>query len=441
MRRVFIQAFGCQMNRLDGEIVLGELARDGFQETVDPDEADLIVYNTCSVRSHAENRVWSHLGSHRERKRQRPALILAVMGCMAEREGREILRRMPHVDIVCGTRRFPEIPSFVRRVTDHGERIVAVEDADGDVPGRDIRVRPWRHRAFVAAMRGCDHRCTYCVVPSVRGPEKSRPVAEVVDEVRRLRDDGVVEVTLLGQNINSYGAGLEGEPRLPDLLTAIDGVSGIRRVRFITSNPMDLDESLLDAMGSLPKVCEYLHFPAQSGSNRQLRRMARLYTVERYLELAALAKEKVPGIGLSSDFIVGFPGETDEDFEATIELIRTVRFQNIFVFKYSPRPGTPASKLEDDVPVPVKKLRNNIALDVQKEISGELNAEYRGRTVEILVEGPSKTNAARMTGRTRTDRIVIVDGLEENAVGQLVDVRIEQSTPLSLYGIYPGDGR
>jgi tRNA-2-methylthio-N6-dimethylallyladenosine synthase len=434
MKRAFLQAFGCQMNRLDGEIVLGELAREGYHETADPAEADLILYNTCSVRAHAENRVWSHLGSLRARKKRRPDLVIGVMGCMAEREGREILRRMPHVDIVCGTRQFPRIPAFLRRV-ESGEKVLALDgDADA-IPARDVTVRPFRHRAFVAVMRGCDHRCTYCVVPRTRGPESSRPIGEVVDEVRRLRDDGVREVTLLGQNINTYGKGLPGEPRLGDLLAAVHEVDGVERIRFITSNPMDLEVPLLEAMGTLPRVCEYLHFPAQAGSDRMLRRMGRLYSVGTYREHVARARELVPGIELSSDFIVGFPGETDEEFEATLDLIREVRYQNIFVFKYSERPATAASRLPDDVPDAVKAERNNRALDLQKEISAERNGALVGSVQEILVEGPSKTDASRLTGRTRTDRIVIVDGLPEECVGELVDIRIREATALSLYGV------
>jgi tRNA-2-methylthio-N6-dimethylallyladenosine synthase len=435
VKRVFLQAFGCQMNRLDGEIVLGELARDGYQQTHDVADADVILYNTCAVRDHAEHRVWSHLGQLRDRKKRQPELILGVMGCMAEREGGEILRRMRHVDIVCGTRQFPRIPAFVRQVCDGGGQVLAVDDDDDGIPDRDVRVRPFIHRAFVAVMRGCEHRCTYCVVPSTRGPERSRPIEQIVDEVRRLRDDGVVEVTLLGQNINSYGRNLPDRPSLARLLAEVDAVDGIERIRFITSNPMDMDVDLLDAMGGLRKVCEYLHFPVQSGSNRMLRKMARGYTVERYRELAVQARERVPGIELSSDFIVGFPDETDEDFQASMDLIREIRFQNIFVFKYSTRPGTPAARHVDDVPVDVKKKRNNLALDLQKEISGERNEAMLGSVVEVLVEGPSKTNAARLTGRSRTDRIVIADGLDPDTIGRLTSVRIREATPLALYGV------
>ena len=439
-RRVFVQAFGCQMNVLDGEIVLGELAREGWQVTYDRSEADLVIFNTCSVRAHSENKVWSHLGALREKKRARPDLLIGVMGCMAQRTGEEILDRMPHVDIVCGTRRFDEFPAFVRRAAESGERTLALnpETPDFTAPHREVGVRPVRHRAFVAVMRGCDHRCTYCIVPATRGAEISRPVADVVDEVRRLRDDGVREVTLLGQNINTYGKQLPGSPSLVDLLIALDALDGIDRVRFITSNPMDLEPALLEAMGSLASACEYLHFPAQSGNDRVLRRMGRLYTVDRYRELAALARRKVPGIELSSDFIVGFPGETEEEFEDTMSLVREIELQNIYVFKYSVRPDTAATHFDDDVPEEEKRRRNNALLALQLSISERRNAALVGTTQEVLVDGPSKTDASRLAGRTRTDRIVIADGLTECAIGRLVPIRIESATALCLYGV-PAD--
>jgi tRNA-2-methylthio-N6-dimethylallyladenosine synthase len=282
------------MNFLDGELALSRLEGTGWTRTDDPDAADMVLFNTCSVRDQSENRVWSRLGALRDRKARDPAFLIAVMGCMAQREAETILRKMPHVDIVCGTRRFPEMDRLVERAEREGQVLAVEVDGYVDVV-RDVRIRPDRHRAYVSVMRGCDHKCSYCVVPRTRGPQIDRPVADVIDEVRRLADDGVREVTLLGQNINTYGRYIDGEPTLGTLLRKAHEVPGIERLRFITSNPMDLTDELLVAMSELPKACGYLHFPAQSGSDSVLRRMYRGYTRAKYLALCARARELCPG--------------------------------------------------------------------------------------------------------------------------------------------------
>jgi tRNA-2-methylthio-N6-dimethylallyladenosine synthase len=414
--------------------VLSDLARRGYEITPDQGSADLVVFNTCSVRAHAEERVQSRIGQLRRRKERDPGFRIAVMGCMAQRQGEELIRRASHVDVVCGSQEFPKMLELLDHAETTGRPVVALEQS-GVAPGRrDVGVRPRRHQAFVAVMRGCHHRCAYCVVPRTRGGrEESRPVREVVEEVASLVDDGVREVTLLGQNINSYGRSLEGRPKLPDLLRAVHEVPDLLRLRFVTSNPMDLEPELLRAMAELPKAMEYLHFPAQSGSDRILRRMFRGYTKERYLALADLARETVPGIRLASDFIVGFPGETEEDFVETVDLMERVYFQQCFIFKYSERPGTRAAEWEDDVPEEVKRSRNQRLLAVQERHSLALNHLTIGRRHEVLVEGPSKTDPNRLTGRTRSNQIAVFPG-PESLAGSLVEVEVHRVTPLTLLG-------
>lgn len=431
-RKVFVEAFGCQMNVLDGELAVSQLAREGWTPTQDPAAADLILFNTCSVRDQSENRVWSRLGALRERKARDPGLLVGVMGCMAQREASDILRRMPHVDLVCGTRRFPAMADLVRRAEREGQ-VLAVETEGYVDVRRDVAIRPERHRAFVSVMRGCDHRCSYCIVPKTRGPQVDRTSAEVVDEVRRLADDGVREVTLLGQNINTWGRTLDGRPTLATLLRDVDRVPGIERIRFLTSNPMDLREDLLRAMGDLPKACGYLHFPAQSGSDSVLGRMRRGYTRARYVELCGLARDLCPGIELASDLIVGFPGETEDEYLETRSLVREVGFRQVYVYKYSVRPGTAAADREDDVPEEEKRRRNNDLLGLQEEISAERNRGRVGRRAEVLVDGPSPKDSEVLQGRDDGNGTVLFRGAPSLA-GRFVSVDVRRATAAALYG-------
>ena len=434
-RKVYLEAFGCQMNVLDGELVLSDLTRRGYVLTGDPREADLVIFNTCSVREHAEERVHSRLGALKSRKERDPGFRLAVMGCMAQREGEDLVKRAPHVDVVCGSQEFPRMFDLLERTEETGRAVVALRQEGVSEPPRGVEVRPRRHQAFVAVMRGCHHRCSYCIVPRARGGrEVSRPIGDVTAEVRLLVADGVREVTLLGQNINSYGRGLPGRPGLPAMIRAVHEVEGLERIRFVTSNPMDLERELLDAMAELPKVMEYLHFPAQSGSDRILRKMFRGYTRARYLELADLARELVPGIELASDFIVGFPGESEDEFAETADLMERVRFQNSYIFKYSARPGTRASEVEDDVPEETKKRRNRRLLKAQERHSSAINALRIGRRYTVLVEGPSPRDPSRFIGRTRTNQIVVFPETDPALGGRMVDVEIHRATPLTLIG-------
>ncbi|MFO7898401.1 MAG: tRNA (N6-isopentenyl adenosine(37)-C2)-methylthiotransferase MiaB [Planctomycetota bacterium] len=431
-RQVCFITFGCQMNKLDSELAAGRFHQLGITTTPDPDRAGTIVINTCSVRKHAEDRALSNLGRFQAAKRRSPRLVLALMGCLAQKEGKRLLDRFPYLDVVCGTRQFTELPRLVARARREGERLAATDETPVSIE-RKPGLRPDRFRAFVSIMRGCDSFCSYCVVPYVRGRETSRPPDEVEAEARRLVGDGCVEITLLGQNVDAYR---HGGTDLAGLLERLDGVAGLERLRFVTSHPKDISPRLLEAVAGLPSACEHLHMPAQSGSDRVLRAMNRGYTAGRYRELVAAARETVPGVEIASDFIVGFPGETDTDFEATVSLVRDCGFNQCFIFKYSPRPGTRAAAMEDDVPTPVKKERNQALLAVQEAVGARRNRAKEGQTVEVLVEGPSKRDASRLSGRTRGNDIVVFPAPEESApaAGERVAVRITDSTPLTLMG-------
>ena len=441
--KVYIKTFGCQMNKLDTELSIGSLTKKGYSFAEDENDADVILLNTCSVRDKAEHKVYSQLGSLRNQKEKNPELILGVLGCMAQNEGDKIFKRMPHVNLVCGTRMFSKLPELLDEISGSNKRVLAI-DEDGEVNfDRMVTQRQNRYNAFVSIMRGCDNYCSYCIVPFVRGREFSRAVTDIVDEVKKLADDGCKEITLLGQNVNSYGKGLNGKITLATLLRELDPIDGIERIHFITSHPKDMTREILEAVGELPGVCEYLHMPAQSGSDRILEKMRRQYTSAHYRELVDMARSIVPGIKIASDFIVGFPGETEEDFQETVSLLKDVRYQNSFIFKYSPRTGTAAIEFTDDVIEETKKSRNHILLESQKEISTEENRKMHGKSVEVLVEGESKSDADRLMGRTRQNQIVAFSpsegdnqaGVTSALSGTLVNVKIVDSTDLTLFGV------
>ncbi len=453
--KALVQTFGCQMNKLDSALVSAALAESGFSLTERIKEADVVLINTCSVREHAEQRVFSHLGHLKHIKESKPDLVVGVIGCMAQRLGSELLQDGT-VDIVCGPGQIPQITELVKKalsekqqvidVTEHirqaGSENPALEEfesvydrADKDIPGQ----------AYVRVMRGCDNFCSYCVVPYVRGPEVSRPPEKIIEQIKRLAGEGIKLVTLLGQAVNKYKC-VAGEKTyaLADLLYMISGIDGIEWIRFVTSYPQQEGfRELMQAMVDLPKVCNYLHMPAQSGSDRILTAMNRRYTAGQYLELINQAREIVPLIAIAGDFIVGFPGETEDDFAQTVELVKKARYKNCFVFKYSPRPGTTADKsLADTVPAQVKKQRNIELLSVQEKMSAELAEEFLNKEVTVLVEGLSKKphldsaeneNNPQLVGRTAEDWIVVFNG-PETLTGQFATVRITRTSPLTLFG-------
>ena len=463
-KKLYLETVGCQMNVLDSELVVGSLRRHGYELTDITDDADVIFFNTCSVRQHPEDKIYSALGRLRYHKNQHPATIIGVLGCMAQKDQELIKKRAPHVDIICGTGQLAQLPSLIKNVQETGTLQIALSldrtESRHEVersfesydPMRDPSMRPNRFQAFVRIMIGCDKFCTYCIVPAVRGPEQSRPPEQIAAEVRQLADEGVKEITLLGQTVNSYlypprsaggeGSGVRGS-RLQDLLARIHDTAGIERIKFITNYPKDMTDDLLRAVRDLPKVCPYLHVPAQSGCNEILKRMKRMYTVEFYRDMLARCHEIVPGVAISSDFIVGFSGETEESFERTCDLVREAKFKNSFIFKYSPRRGTRGHELyEDDVPEDVKKRRNNDLLMIQNAASLQDHRRQIGQRVEVLVEGPSKNAFSRsplanevlqLTGRTRTDHIVVFDG-NPRLAGQTMQIDIDDATSFTLYG-------
>ena len=455
-KRFYIQTVGCQMNILDSELVAAELLGAGYEAAASPQQADAILLNTCSVRQHAEDKIYSALGRLRELKEQRPHIIIGVLGCMAQKDQGQILHRAPHVDLVVGPGQLGRLPDLLAEVAGGGgPRIeVSLDRRAGTrqsveqsfarfLPSRPAKARAVRHQAMVRAMFGCDKFCSYCIVPRVRGPEQSRPAADICDEVHRLAGDGCLEVTLLGQTVNSYeDRSGPRTVRLADLLVMLHDVDGLRRLRFVTNYPKHMSDELLGAVRDLPKVSPYLHIPAQSGSSAVLRRMKRGYTAESYREMLARIHAVLPGAAVTSDFIVGFCGETEEEFQETVELVRQARFKNSFIFKYSARPGTKAAELYvDDIPEAVKRRRNNELLAVQNAISLEDNQPLLGRTVEILVEGPSKVSRkkstdgrmAQLVGRTVCDRIVVFDGPSE-LTGRILPVVIEKVDAFTLFG-------
>ncbi len=455
--RYFLQSYGCQMNKLDSELVESRLVASGYERAGSEQDADVVLLNTCSVRQHAEDRVWSRLGVLRQEKRQRPELVVGVLGCMAQEHRRYLQARMPHVDLVVGPSAFGDIDQQVERArseaaarrvaheeavqkdpraTPGGAGIVTVDHGvSGDTIHRDVRVRPHRSQAYVSVMRGCNMPCAYCIVPTTRGAEISRPIAQIVEEAQRLCDDGVTEITLLGQTVNAYGRDLGRDVTLARLLRALHEIPSLRRLAFITSHPNFLNRELVDALAGLDKVSRFLHLPAQSGSNRVLKAMRRGYTFERYVARIELLREAAPDYELHSDWIVGFPGETEEDFAKTIELMEAVRFAQSYVFKYSPRPGTLAAEQGvDDVPDDVKAERNRILLEVQERHTAEKNQALVGQVEEVLVEGPSKVEG-RYSGRTRQHRIVHFAADDPALIGRYVPVRIDEALGHSLVGV------
>ncbi len=434
--RVLLEVFGCQMNKLDAELMAGALRRAGYDFTDRDEQADAVLLVTCSVRDQAEHRVRSHLGALAVAKRERPGLTVGVLGCMAQREGAALLARWPGLDFVAGTRDFPQVARVLDRVRADGERILAVDGAPEVSEARDLCVRPDRARAFVTVMRGCDKPCTYCVVPATRGAEVCRTLDDILAEARALVDDGVVEITLLGQTVNAWGR-REGRS-LGELLHALQALPGLQRLRFITSHPEEMDDALIQAMAACDKCGLFLHLPPQSGSTRVLRRMARGYTAERYRELAARLRAAIPGVQLGADIICGFPGETDADHAATRALLQDLRFSQAFIFRYSPRPGTPAwGRLPDDVPEAVKHARLLELQALQRDLQLERHRGLLGEVQRVLVEGASRRDARVLFGRNLAfDRLVFAG--DPSLAGRFAEVEVTHATALTLNGRLAG---
>jgi tRNA-2-methylthio-N6-dimethylallyladenosine synthase len=435
MKRLFIQTYGCQMNQYDSERIARLMEREGYAPTEVAEDADLILLNTCSVRDKAEQKVYSALGRWRELKEKNPNVIIGVGGCVAQQEGENLLRRVPHLDLVFGTHNIHKLGRMVREAESPGNRPVEIAFYRDPSYMEDPAARPTVHgaKAYVTIMHGCNKVCSFCIVPYVRGRELSRPSASVLREIEELAAQGIKEVMLLGQNVNSYGK-TSGELSFPELLNRVNDVGGLERIRFTTSHPQDLSPGLIESYASLDKLCEHLHLPVQSGSDSVLQRMRRGYTREEYLDRIRRLRERRPEVALSTDIIVGFPGESEEEFEGSLEILQEVEYDDLYAFSYSPRPHTSANKIyADDVAEDVKKERLDRILKMQGMISRRKNEERVGKIEEVLVEGPAKLGRSQMMGRTRTNRIVKFVGPEELS-GQLTGVRIVAAGANSLRG-------
>ncbi|MBC7082233.1 MAG: tRNA (N6-isopentenyl adenosine(37)-C2)-methylthiotransferase MiaB [Bacillota bacterium] len=425
MRKYFIQTFGCQMNEHDSEIIAGMLEERGYIAADAPEEADLIIFNTCCVRENPERKVYGRVADLKRLKRANPDLIIGICGCMVQQEGEaeRIAAKLPHVDLVFGTMNLHRLPELLDRV-EAGHKAVEVWDEEGGIVEHLPVRRADAVSAWVTIMYGCNNFCSYCIVPYVRGRERSRRFEDIVEEVKSLGRAGYREVVLLGQNVNSFGRDLEDGRDFADLLQALDGTPGIYRIRYTTSHPRDFSQKLIDTIAASRTVCEHFHLPLQAGSDRVLARMNRGYTQAQYLDLVRRIRKAVPGSSITTDLIVGFPGETEEDFLQTLKVVQEVRFDSAFTFVFSPRRGTAAARMEDQVPEDVKSERIQRLIEVQEAITVEINRGLAGKVVEVLVEGESKTNPAMLAGRTRTNKLVIFPRDDRACKGSLVKVRI-----------------
>lgn len=435
MPKAFIRTFGCQMNEHDSEKLAGMLTEMGYTLSDSVEGCGVILFNTCCVRENAEEKVFGHLGALKGLKREHPELITAVCGCMTEQPHivEEIRKKYKNVDLVFGTHSLHRFPELLYDVLTRRDPLYEISRTDSEVAEGVPVLRGSRLQAWVTIMYGCDNYCSYCIVPYVRGHERSRRPESILEEIRSLSLSGVREITLLGQNVNSYGKDLAPGTGFAQLLERICRETDMARIRFMTSHPKDLSPELIDVMARYPAVCRQLHLPVQSGSTEILRRMNRRYTREQYIALIRRVRERIPDIALSTDLIVGFPGETEQDFSDTLALVEEIRFDSAFTFLYSRRTGTPAASLPDQIPDAVAKERFERLLTLQNTISREINDTYLGKTVEVLAEGISKTNRDRQTGRTEGNKIVNFLS-ETDVTGQLVKVKIDRIQTWSLEG-------
>ncbi len=448
MPKVFLKTYGCQMNERDSEQVAQMFVERGFTLAPAADDADVILLNTCSVRDQAEQKALGTMGQMGRFRQKRPHLVYGFMGCMAQSRGADLLKEVPHLDLVAGTQKY-------HRVVDHVEEIIrkkeeaqmddlrfpivdTEEETESQNTIRDHLDKDYAVSEFVSIMQGCNMKCTFCIVPYTRGGERGRPIPEIVEECRRLADHGVKEVTLLGQIVNLYGRHefpkVDGKSPFVQLLEAVHEIDGIDRIRFTSPHPIGYKDDVIEAFTYLPKLVDHVHFPMQSGSDRILRLMHRPYKSEKFVEICEKMKAARPGIAISTDIIVGFPGETEEDYLETKKVVERLQFSNAFVFRYSQRKDTPAAEMEGQLPERVKEERNQDLLALVNEIAVKQNTAMVGTRQEVLCEGPSRYNKERLSGRTRTNRIVIFEGNAERHAGQLLDIDIRETTGHTLYG-------
>jgi tRNA-2-methylthio-N6-dimethylallyladenosine synthase len=447
MPKFFIKTYGCQMNERDSEQVAHSLIARGYERAENEREADVVLLNTCSVRDMADQKALGKMGMLGRMANERPHVVFGFLGCMAQARGASLLQNLPHLDLVVGTQKFHRVADYVehaletkryRAMDDPRFSIVDVDEEPGSQSTiRHQRLAPKQATAFVSIMQGCNMHCTFCIVPQTRGAERSRAIEEIVAEIRELVSRGVKEVTLLGQIVNLYGRHefpkIDNKSPFVQLLDAVHEIDGLQRLRFTSPHPIGFRADLIDAYRRLPKLVDHLHLPVQSGSNEILKAMHRTYTAEKYVDLVRGVRNVRKGIAITTDIIVGFPGETEDDYQQTRALVEEIKFDNAFVFRYSPRRDTPAAEMTDQIDERIKERRNHDLLEVVNESARRINECLIGRTLEVLCEGPSKTNPSRLMGRTRTNKIVVFDG-DDELVGELVEVQIERATGFSLFG-------
>ena len=431
-KKFYLKTFGCQMNFNDSERIKGILKTIGYEPTDNWQEADLIILNTCTIREKPDQKVLSHLGEYKKIKEKNPKALIAVAGCLAQRAGWELVKKAPVIDIMFSSFNMHQLPELINQAQ-AGYKAIAILDEppeDEDKVWEFPVERDNKYCAYVTIIKGCDKKCTYCVVPKTRGRERSRSLQSILDEVKKLVDDGVREIHLLGQNVTAWGKDLEKPIPFSELLYQVSKIEGVERIRFTTGHPKDLTDDIIEAMADIPQVCNALHLPFQAGSNRILALMDRGYTKEFYLEKIEKIKEKVKDIALSTDVIVGFPTETEEDFEHTLDVLEKVKFEQVFSFKFSPRPGTPAAQMDGQVPDEVKTERMRRLLELQKKIIGELAKRYEGTVQEVLIE---EEKNGELIGRTTTNKWATVKG-DKSLLGKIVKIKVLKSSPFNLEG-------
>lgn len=431
----FISTFGCQMNEEDSEKMSGMLKSMGYEKAENKEEASIIIFNTCCVRENAELKVFGNLGALKGLKKKRPDLIIGICGCMMQQKGmaEEIMEKFPFVDMIFGTHNAYKFPEYLNRVKQEGKAVCEIYNEETEIVEGLPLDRESSIKAFVTIMYGCNNFCTYCIVPYVRGRERSRKPEDIENEIKDLVANGYKEITLLGQNVNSYGKGLDEEIDFAKLLRRINEIDGLERIRFMTSHPKDLSDDVIYAIRDCEKICEQIHLPVQSGSDDILKKMNRHYDREKYLSIIEKIKKEIPGVAITTDIIVGFPGESEEDFEETLDMIKEVEYDSAFTFIYSRRKYTPADMMLNQVDDSVKHERFNRLVEVVNEICAKKNLEYEGKCVEVLVEGPSKNDDNKLMGRTRTGKLVNFTG-SKDSIGKFVNVKITKASSFSLKG-------
>lgn len=434
-KNFFIETWGCQMNEEDSEKLSGMLKNIGYTETSERSLADIIIFNTCCIRENAELKVYGNLGMLKKLKNKNPNLIIAICGCMMQEKNmaENIIKRFPFVDIIFGTYNSYKFPEYLNRVMQGGKSIIEIQKEENDIIEGVPIDRKSKIKAFVTIMYGCNNFCTYCIVPYVRGRERSRNPDKIEEEIKYLVNNGYREITLLGQNVNSYGKDLNPKVTFAQLLRKLNKIQGLDRIRFMTPHPKDFTDDVISAIADCNKLCEHIHLPVQSGSTRILKKMNRNYSKEQYLNLVQKIKKAIPNSAITTDIMVGFPGETETDFKETLDLVKRVQYDSAFTFIYSKRRGTPADKMDNQIPDNVKHERFNRLIEVINQSSANKNKLYIGRIEEILVEGKSKNDTNKLMGRTRTGKLVNFKGKVSN-IGKLVNVLITGSNSFSLSG-------